>query len=383
MTTTEDHLDRLIAFPTVSRDSNLDFIAYVQETLTGLGIASQLVPSEDGRKANLFATIGPADRPGIVLSGHTDVVPVEGQAWTSDPFRMVARDGKLYGRGSADMKGFIAACLTMAPAATKRDLKVPIHFAFSYDEEVGCLGVRRLISMLKDVEPRPRMVIIGEPTSMQAVTAHKGKIGRRAVAHGLEAHSSLAPMGVNAIYMISDLIAEIRAIQDDIARNGARDGDYEVAYTTLHVGKISGGEALNIVPNRCQMDYEIRYLPADDPQAILQWIEVRAEAIAERARKVYPDARFEFIELPSYPALNTPVDSDAVNFVRRLTGGNSTGKISFGTEGGLFTRDLGLPAVVCGPGSIAVAHKPDEYISREQLAQCDAMLARLLDALAN
>ena len=270
----------------------------------------------------------------------------------------------------------------MAPAATKRELKVPIHFAFSYDEEIGCIGVRRLISMLKDVEPKPRMVIIGEPTSLQAVTAHKGKIGRRAVAHGLEAHSSLAPIGVNAIYMISDLIAEIRAIQDDIARNGVRDGDYEVAYTTLQAGKIEGGQTLNIVPNRCQMDYEIRYLPADDSEAILQWIEVRAEAIAERTRKVFPQARFEFTALASYPALNTPVDSEAVNFVRKLTGGNSTGKISFGTEGGLYTRDLGVPAVVCGPGSIVVAHKPDEYVSREQLALCDAMLGRLVDELA-
>ncbi|MBL8894408.1 MAG: M20/M25/M40 family metallo-hydrolase, partial [Rhizobiales bacterium] len=202
------------------------------------------------------------------------------------------------------------------------------------------------------------------------------------VAHGLEAPSSLAPMGVNAIYMISDLITEIRSVQDDIARNGARDGDYEVAYTTLHVGKISGGEALNIVPNLCQMDYEVRHLPADDGEAVLQLIELKAEAIAARARKIHPQARFEFTALPSYPALDTPVDSEAVNFVRRLTRGNSTGKISFGTEGGLFTRDLGVPAVVCGPGSIAVAHKPDEYISRDQLKQCDAMLARLVDALA-
>lgn len=382
MTQTEAYLDKLIGFPTVSRDSNLDLIHYVRGTFDGLGIASQLVPSEDGHKANLFATIGPRDKPGIVLSGHTDVVPVEGQDWTSDPFRMVERDGNFHGRGSADMKGFIAACMAMAPAALKRELTIPIHFAFSYDEEVGCLGVRRLISMLKDVEPRPRMVIIGEPTSMQAVTAHKGKIGKRVVAHGLEAHSSLAPMGVNAIYMISDLITEIRAIQDDIVRNGPRDGDYEVAYTTLHVGKINGGEALNIVPNLCQMDYEVRHLPAENGEAILDLIEVKAEAIVERARKVHPPARFEFTALPSYPALDTPVDSEAVNFVRRLTGGNSTGKISFGTEGGLFTRDLGVPAVVCGPGSIAVAHKPDEYISREQLKQCDAMLGRLVDALA-
>ena len=375
-------LGDLIAFPTVSRDSNLDLISYVRLMLEGLGIESRLVHSADGRKANLWATIGPPDHPGVVLSGHTDVVPVEGQAWTSDPFRMTHRDGNLYGRGSADMKGFIASCLAMAGRAAKADLKVPIHFAFSYDEEIGCVGVRRLLDILKDAPVKPRLCIVGEPTLMQAVTAHKGKLGFRVTAHGLEAHSSLAPIGVNAIYMAADLIGDIRAIQRSIAETGPRDGDYEVAYTTLHVGKMAGGEVMNIVPNRCTFDFEIRYLPADDAQAIVMRITAAAERIAASYRDVFASARFEFAELQSYPALDTPVDSDAVRFVHSLTGGNSTGKITFGTEGGLFQKVLGTPAVVCGPGNIAVAHKPDEHVSEAQMAACDKMLERLVDKLS-
>ena len=226
MTTSLQHLEKLIAFPSISRDSNLDLIAYVKDVLTGLGIASTLVHNEDGRKANLWATIGPPDGAGIVLSGHTDVVPVQGQAWTSDPFKLIARDGNLYGRGTADMKGFIACCLAMAERAVKAPLKTPINLAFSYDEEIGCVGVRRLLDLLKDAPVKPRLCIVGEPTLMQAVTAHKGKLGFRVTAHGLEAHSSLAPIGVNAIYMASDLIGAIREIQKEIAEHGVRDGDY-------------------------------------------------------------------------------------------------------------------------------------------------------------
>jgi acetylornithine deacetylase len=377
-----DYLEDLIAFPTISRDSNLDLIGYVRETLAGLGIASRLVHSEDGRKANLWAVIGPEDRPGVVLSGHTDVVPVEGQAWTSDPFRLTKRGGNLYGRGSADMKGFIACCLTMAEEAVKAPLKTPIHFAFSYDEEIGCVGVRRLLDLLKDAPVKPRLCIVGEPTLMQAVTAHKGKLGFRVTAHGLEAHSSLAPIGVNAIYMAADLIGEIRAIQKDIAEHGPRDGDYEVAYTTLHVGKMQGGEVMNIVPNRCSFDFEIRYLPEDDQQDIIARIKAAGTMVAASYRGVFAGARFEFADLQSYPALNTPVDSEAVKFVQALTGGNSTGKITFGTEGGLFQSVLGTPAVVCGPGNIAVAHKPDEYVSEAQMAACDRMLERLVETLS-
>ena len=383
MTSSLAHLEKLIAFPSVSRDSNLDLISYVKDVLSGLGIASVLVHNEDGRKANLWATIGPPDRAGIVLSGHTDVVPVEGQAWTSDPFKLLARDGNLYGRGTADMKGFIACCLSMAERAVKAPLRTPINFAFSYDEEIGCVGVRRLLDLLKDAPVKPRLCIVGEPTVMQAVTAHKGKLGFRVTAHGLEAHSSLAPIGVNAIYMASDLIGSIRAIQKEIAEHGVRDGDYEVAYTTLHVGKMQGGEVMNIVPNRCTFDFEIRYLPEDDEHAIVTRIKAAAEIVAATYRNVFSAARFDFADLQSYPAMNTPVDSEAVKFVHALTGGNSTGKITFGTEGGLFQKMLGTPAVVCGPGNIAVAHKPDEHVSEAQLAQCDRMLERLVEKLSD
>ena len=383
MQSTLHYLEKLIAFPTVSRDSNLDLIGFIAEELKGLGITSTLIHNEDGKKANLWATIGPANAPGVALSGHTDVVPVEGQNWSSNPFKLTARNGKLLGRGSADMKGFIASCLHLAHNAVKRKLHTPLHFAFSYEEEIGCIGVRRMLDMLKTMPMRPRLCIVGEPTMLQVVTAHKGKLGYRVIAHGLEAHSSLAPIGANAIYMACDLIAEIRQLQEDIAAHGPRDGDYEVAYTTLHVGKIVGGEVMNIVPNRTSFDFEIRYLPEVDGPALFARIQTAAEKVATKFRNVFPQARYEFVNLQSYPALNTPVDSDAVNFVCALTGGNSTGKITFGTEGGLFQQELGIPAVVCGPGNIAVAHKPDEYVSQEQMTQCDAMLLRLLDRLSN
>jgi acetylornithine deacetylase len=375
-------LEKLVSYPTISKDSNLALTDFVQQFLNDLGIKSTIIFNEEKTKANLWATIGPADIGGVALSAHTDVVPVVGQHWSSDPFAMVERGGNFYGRGTADMKGFIACCLAMAARVDQSKLKTPIHFAFSYDEEIGCIGVRRLLDMLKTLPFRPRFCIVGEPTMLQVVTAHKGKLGFRVTAHGLEAHSSLAPIGVNAIYMACDLIAEIRRIQDDLEAHGARDGDYEVAYTTLHVGKISGGVAMNIVPNDASFDFEIRFLPQDDQHAIVARIRQAAEDVAQKYRSVHESARFTFADLQSYPALETPVDSDVVNFVRALTGGNSTGKITFGTEGGLFQKELGIPAVVCGPGNIAVAHKPDEYVSKEQMSLCDAILDRLVERLS-
>ncbi len=366
----------------MSRNSNLDLIAFVREELAGLGIDSQLVHDETGRKANLYATIGPGDEPGIMLSGHTDVVPVEGQAWSSDAFTLRREGGRLYGRGSADMKGFIAACLAMAHAAARRKLATPIHFAFSYDEEIGCVGVRRLIDMLEKAPVRPRLAIIGEPTLMAVVTAHKGKASMRVSCTGLEAHSSLAPEGVNAIHLALDVISAIRALQAETAESGTRDGDYDIAYTTLHVGRIRGGETLNIVPNQAHFDFEIRHLPADDPDALIARIMAAAETIVAEARQRFAGAAISFQPLNAYPALDTPPDSEAVAFVKALTGANATGKISFGTEGGLFQTRLGIPAVVCGPGSIAVAHKPDEYLEESQLAACDAFLQRLVERLA-
>jgi len=382
MTLSLSYLERLIAFPTVSRDSNLDLIAFVREELGKLGIDSQLVHDETGRKANLYATIGPRDEPGIMLSGHTDVVPVEGQAWSSDAFTLRREGGRLYGRGSADMKGFIAACLAMAHEAVGKKLATPIHFAFSYDEEIGCVGVRRLIDMLEKAPLRPRLAIIGEPTLMRVVTAHKGKAAMRVSCTGLEAHSSLAPEGVNAIHLALDVVSAIRALQAEIAETGTRDGDYDIPYTTLHVGRIRGGETLNIVPNETHFDFEIRHLPADDPDALIARIKAVAEKIVAEARKRFAGAAIGFEPINAYPALDTPPDSEAVAFVKALTGANATGKISFGTEGGLFQARLGIPTVVCGPGSIAVAHKPDEYLEESQLAACDGFLARLVERLA-
>jgi acetylornithine deacetylase len=381
-TSSIDYLGKLVAYPTVSRDSNLELIGFVRQEAEAAGALCRLVLSEDGNKANLFATIGPDDRPGIVLSGHSDVVPTEGQAWSSDPFTLRKANGRLYARGSADMKGFIACCLNMFRNAAQRRLATPLHLALSYDEEVGCLGVRRMIDMMAEFPLRPRFCIVGEPTMLQVVTAHKGKVGMRVACRGLEAHSSVAPTTINAVHLACDLIARIRAIQAEIAATGHKDGDYVVPYTTLHVGNISGGEVINIVPNLCRFEYEIRYIPEDDPEAIVRRIEAAAEEIVAEARRLFDGAAIEFIPAASYPAMNTHPDSEVVSFVRGLTGGNSLGKISFGTEGGLFQERLGVPTVVCGPGDIAVAHKPDEYIEESQMAACDRFLARLLDAVS-
>jgi len=382
MSPTLAYLEKLVAFPTVSRDSNLALIEFVRARLEPLGFTCRLAPSEGGRKANLHASIGPADVPGVLLSGHTDVVPCEGQAWSSDPFVLRRADGKLYGRGTADMKGFIACCLALAEKARGRKLSAPLQLAFSYDEEVGCLGVRRLIDMMQDLAPRPRFCIVGEPTLLQIVTAHKGKRAVRAEATGLEAHSSLAPLGVNAIHLAVDLVSAIRKLQDEIATTGKCDGDYDVPYTTLHVGRFHGGETLNIVPNHAVLDFEIRHLPGDDAVAMVTRLEAMAGKITGAAREKFAGARLAFKALTDYPALDTPPDAEVVGFMKSLTGANATGKISFGTEGGLFQERLGIPTVVCGPGSIAVAHKPDEYVEESQLTACDRLLERLLDRLA-
>jgi len=376
------YLEKLIAFPTVSRDSNLDLITYVSETLREHGIASRLVPSQDGRKANLFATVGPEDRPGIMLSGHTDVVPVDGQDWTLPPFTMTERDGKLYGRGAADMKGFLACALAAAVKASRKQLETPLHLAFSYDEEVGCLGVRSLIEVLQAAPHKPLLCIVGEPTGMQVATGHKGKIAARAVCKGREGHSALAPLALNAIHLGCDFIGALRKEQDRLAREGARDGDYDISYTTVHVGKINAGVALNIVPNLCQIDFEIRNVAADDPEVILRHLRAEAARIAAEASSQAPEAAIDIDIMNSYPGLDTPASSEAVAFVKSLTGANGTIKVAYGTEGGLFSRDLGTPTVVCGPGSMAQGHKPDEYVSIEQMRRCDELLDRLLERLA-
>jgi acetylornithine deacetylase len=376
-------LERLIAFPTVSRDSNLDLIFYASDLLGASGIACRIIHSADGHKANLFATIGPADKAGIMLSGHTDVVPVDGQNWTLPPFELTTRNGKLYGRGAADMKGFVASALATCLKASKMALRTPLHLALSYDEEVGCLGVRDLIEMLSAAPQRPLLCIVGEPTNMQVATGHKGKLAARAVCKGREGHSALAPLALNAIHLGCDFVRALRDEQDRLARDGARDGDYDIPYTTVHVGKINAGVALNIVPNLCEVDFEIRNVAADDAAIVLDRLRIAAARIASDAASVAAEAAIDIEITNTYPGLNTPPTSEAVAFVKSLTGANDTMKVAFGTEGGLFSRDLGTPAVVCGPGSMAQGHKPDEYVSVEQLRRCDEMLERLRSWLAD
>ncbi len=372
-------LDSLIAFPTVSRDPNIALIDHARALLEAAGAAITVIPDATGGKANLIATIGLADRPGVMLSGHTDVVPVEGQDWSSDPFRLVEREGKLYGRGAADMKGFVASALAAAEEAGRRRLATPLHIALSYDEEVGCLGVRSLIDMMEAAPIRPLFCIVGEPTAMQVATGHKGKRGLRAICRGREGHSALAPMALNALHLAADFIGAIRAEQARIEAEGLRDGDYDVPYTTLHVGKIAGGVALNIVPNRAEIEFEIRNLAGDDADAILAGLAAKGDAIA--AATGDPSASISFTEFMGYPGLDTPPSAEIVSFVKGLTGGNSTIKVAYGTEGGLFSARLGTPTVVCGPGSMEQGHKPDEFVSRDQMAACDSMMAALLARL--
>jgi len=375
-------LERLIGFPTVSRDSNRDLIGYAAELLRANGVASRIIESEDGEKANLFATVGPADTPGVMLSGHTDVVPIDGQDWTMPPFAMTERDGRLYGRGAADMKGFVAAALSAMVKAAGMTLKTPLHLALSYDEELGCLGVHSLIDMLRGAPQKPLLCIVGEPTEMQVATGHKGKVGARAFCRGREGHSALAPLALNAIHLGCDFISALRREQERLASEGPRDPDYDIPYTTVHVGKINAGVALNIVPNHCQVDFEIRNIAADNAGRILDRLRGEAERIASAAQAIAPEAAIDIEIFNTYPGLDTPPDSQAVAFVKSLTGANGTMKVAFGTEGGLFSGDLGTPTVVCGPGSMAQGHKPDEFVSVEQLNRCDDMLEKLLQRLA-
>jgi len=375
-------LNRLIAYPTVSRDSNLELIDFVANFLNDAGAECALTHNAEKTKANLYVTLGSQDTPGVMLSGHTDVVPVDGQNWSSNPFEMKIQNGRLLGRGTADMKGFIACVLSMSARIRQDALHTPIHLAFSYDEEIGCVGVRRLIDTLSQAPVRPRFCIVGEPTSMQIVRAHKGKIAGRVICTGKECHSSLAPAGLNAIYLANKMISAIMALQSEIESDGHRDLEYDVAYTTLHVGVISGGSALNIVPNECRFEFEIRHLPDDSADELVERIEQIGRDVAAPYFETFPDAAISVEVTNSYPALDTLANSGVVDFVKSLTGANSCGKISFGTEGGLYSDRLGIETVVLGPGNIVQAHKPDEFVEVDQLQQCDNFLDRLGHALS-
>ncbi len=373
-----DILERLIAFDTVSHRPNLALIDWVAGLLREAGAEVTLVPGEGG-KANLFARLG--EGPGVMLSGHTDVVPVEGQVWASDPFALRRAEGRLYGRGAADMKGFVACAVAAMIDAAGRPLRTPLQLALSHDEEVGCLGVRSLIDMLEAAPVRPLMCIVGEPTGMQVATGHKGKVALRAVCTGREGHSALAPLALNALHLAADFVGALRVEQARVAAEGPRDGDYDVPYTTLHAGLMQGGVQVNIVPARATVDWEIRSLAEDDPEALIAAMRARCAAIVAPLRAAFPEAAIGIDRLWDYPGLGTPTDAGVVRFVQGLTGANGTIKVAFGTEGGLFHRRLGIPTVICGPGSMAQGHKPDEYVTEDQLARCAAMLEALVGRL--
>lgn len=375
---TLDILDRLVAFPTVSDRTNLPLIDFARDYLDACGFTCRLVPDPTGQKANLIASIGPPGPHGLVLSAHSDVVPVDGQSWSSDPFRLTARGDRLYGRGTADMKGFLACMLRTAARAGHLPLQRPLHLAISHDEEIGCVGVRSLIAELKATGFRAAACIVGEPTRMQAVIGHKGKISARATFHGVGGHSALAPDYLNAIHLACDFVGGLRALQQRIARDGARDDGYGVPHTTVHAGRIQGGTALNVVAEQAQVEFEIRHLAADDPDALLAEARDLAQAAVAPHRGRFPAAAAVVEVLNRYPGLAAAPDDAAVRLVAPLAPEPGFAKVSFGTEAGLFATALGLPTVVIGPGSMAQGHQPDEFIATSELERCETMLARLL-----
>jgi len=372
-------IERLVGFPTVSADSNLDLIHFARDYLSGHGIASRLTHNEDRRKANLFATIGPEIAGGVVLSGHTDVVPVAGQPWESDPFAVVRRNGRLYGRGTSDMKSFIAIALALVPEFKAAALRVPIHLALSYDEETGCQGVSGLLEDIAANLPRPALAIIGEPTSMQIANRHKGCYAYRTTFTGLDGHSSATHKGVNAISHAAELIACLSRMAAEQREKGPFDDSFDPPYTTFNVGMIAGGTAMNIIARRCEVTWEFRPLPSVDPASVIERVQGFLDGdLLPRMRRVAPEAAIEMTQECVVPPLRIESESPAEALVRLLTGANHTIGVAFGTEGGLF-QQAGIPAVVCGPGSIAQAHQPNEFIELAQIEAGTAFLRKLLD----
>jgi acetylornithine deacetylase len=365
----------LVGFDTTSRNSNLPIIEYIADYLSNLNIPTRIIPSEDGAKANLLATIGPDIGGGIVLSGHSDVVPVDGQDWSTDPFDMAETDGRLFGRGTADMKGFIACSLSMARDFAEMELRRPIHLAFSYDEEVGCLGVGRMIHTIKSELPHPAAVIVGEPTNMQIANAHKGICVMSTTIRGREAHSSRPQVGVNAIEAAGSLVSYLYWLCDELART-ERDDRFEPPFTTFNVGRISGGDVVNIIARECQLNWEFRPIPGANPDAISARIEDWVETeLLPRMRRTDPDCFVDSVRDVMVPPFDAP-NSAAEAIARSASGQNSAGAVAFVTEASLFSG-AGIPAVICGPGDIAQAHQPDEFIAVDQLSACLEFLGAL------
>ena len=374
-------LAALVGFDTTSAKSNLALIGFVEDHLKNHRIGSLRVPSADGLKADLFATIGGSGDGGIGLSGHSDCVPVEGQRWTSDPFTLTERHGKLYGRGSCDMKGFLACVLASVPLFKSRALKEPVHILISYDEEVGCTGVRPLIARLGKDLPRPRAIIVGEPTGMAVIDAHKRIDAYRTIVHGREAHSSLPALGVNAISAAAALVGELDRIGADIAKK-ENDPRFQPPFSTVSVGTIKGGTAANIVPKLCEFQWQVRSLPQATPASAPRDLAAFAEkALLPKMKQVTQEASIETTAENSVPAFVAGKASEAVALALKLTGASETQAVSYTTEAGLFEH-AGYPSVICGPGDIAQAHAADEFVSVEQLDACMAFLVMLADELS-
>ena len=371
-------LGDLVAFDTTSRNSNLQLVDYVEDFLDQRGILSLRVDHEPGRKANLYATIGPEQPGGIVLSGHTDVVPVDGQSWSVDPFSLTKRDDRLYGRGTADMKGFLAVALASVDHFNSLKLERPIHLAFSCDEEVGCRGVRPLIQYLVQNLPQPAAVIVGEPTLMKVVNAHKTAVSFETEVMGYEAHSSAAHQGVNAIMVAAELVHELTTIARELKAGGLTTTGFDPPYTTVHVGTVAGGTARNIVPRRCSFLWETRLLPGDDADRVPQRLRAVAEKLLPEMRAVSPECSITTRISNLVPGLEPQAGSPAESLALHLAQENGTGAVSYATEAGLF-QQAGIASIICGPGSIEHAHKPDEFIAASEIEACLAFMKRLGD----
>jgi len=376
-------LEKLVSFPTISSQSNLGLLQWVEDYVTPYGAICRRTYNPEKTKGNLLISFGPQDVPGIVLSGHTDVVPVEGQAWSYDPFTLFEDSGRLYGRGACDMKGFLAVVLAQVPNLPRANLQQPVHIALSHDEEVGCIGVGSLIEDLSNLPHMPKMVIVGEPTMMHPMLGHKGKMNVRVTVIGQECHSSLATSGVNAVEYAAELIAFIKSLSRKKQQNGPFDDMFDVTHTTLHTGIIQGGTALNIVPQDCWFEFEIRSLLHDDPMALFQEIQTFArETLEPEMQAINPDCGFVWDMYSNVPGADTNLNDPCVALMSQLTGVNSYGKVAFGTEAGLFQDRWDLPTVICGPGNIAQAHKPDEYISVEQVQACERFCDKLISHIS-
>jgi acetylornithine deacetylase len=373
-------IEKLVGFDTTSRNSNLDLIDFIADYLDGHGIAVTRTFDDDKGKANLFASLGPERPGGVVLSGHTDVVPVDGQPWDSDPFLVLARDDRLYGRGVADMKSFIAIALALVPDFQAANLATPLHFALSYDEEVGCIGVDRMIAGIEAAGIAPEIVIVGEPTGMKVAHAHKGVYSFRTEVTGFEAHSSATHLGVNAVMTAAELITFLSRMAEEMRQRGDPDSGFDPPYTTVHVGTVEGGTALNIIPRKCTFVWEYRLMPEADAEEIIDRFEAYATSLVPAMRAITDSAGIHTEPRAQVAGLAVEEASPAERLVMALTGDNRAIKVSYATEAGKF-QQAGASTVICGPGFIEQAHKPNEFIDQAQIDACEAFMRRLMERL--